>query len=270
MGPERLSALVAGLSQRDLAVLAAVGQHRFLSTIQIQRLHFHDHASPLSSSRSARRVIRRLAQEQLLSALPRRVGGFTAGSVASIWHLSPPGLRLLARTTPEHSTARQREPSPRLVDHYLSIAEAHIGLIEAARAERFALSRVELEPRSWRRYLGGYGQAEVLKPDISITTTSPDGAYEDHWFIEVDLGSEHPPTVVRKCQQYQAFRATGQQQQTSGVFPLAVWATTTDSRVDKLSSALRASRSLDQALFRVVRLDQISDLIATTANGGTS
>lgn len=264
-GTDRLHTLAEALSERDRAVLASVARHRFLTTQQIERLHFYDHASETSGSRSARRVVHRLAASGLLEALPRRVGGFRAGSAGSIWHISLTGGRLLALTGDGARPVRVRQPSVRLVDHCLAIATAHVQLAETARAGQFRLTAVELEPHCWRRYPGSYGHPETLKPDLGLTTVSSDGQFEDRWLLEIDLGSEHPPTVLVKCRQYEAYRASGQEQQSRGVFPRVVWVVPTARRARVLQSAISGSRSLDAGLFRVVTTDELTGLVAAGA-----
>ena len=265
-GLVELQRLSYDLSDRDLAIITSVAEHRFLSTDQVERLHFLDHATQLSGSRSCRRVLRRLHQHHLLSALPRRVGGFKAGSGSSIWFGAPAGQRLLALrgATPE-SARRVREPSVRFVNHALAIAELRVHVVLAARSGQFGLSSVEIEPTSWRSYLAGTGVRETLKPDMAVTTTSRDGEFEDRWFVEVDLGTEHLPTVIRKCQQYEVYRRTGDEQVRHGVFPFVVWVTQDEERAAKLAGAIRAARSLDQRLFRALPAGRFVELVA----GGT-
>jgi len=269
LGAEGLVRLADQLSARDLRVLKSVGENRFLTTNHLERLHFSDHASSLSGSRSCRRVLRRLHELKLLSSLPRRVGGFGAGSGSSIWFLSAAGKRILALRRGDGtalSAARVREPSVRFVAHSLGIADVRVRLAEAARVGAFGLAGVEIEPDCWRQYLGAHAVRETLKPDLAVTTTSPDGEFEDRWFVEVDLGTEHLPTVIRKCQQYETYRRTGDEQHRHGVFPIVVWLTRDVLRAEKISAAIRAARSLDRLLYRVVTTEQLVGLVA----GGAS
>lgn len=264
-GADQLRAVLETLSPRDIAVLEAVGEHRFLTTNQVERLLFIDHASVLSASRTSRRVVQRLHGLGLLSVVPRRVGGFQAGSGSSVWFLSPIAKRLLALRTGDGmqlSAARVRDPSVRFVDHALAIAELRVQVDTSARAGQFGLSSIEIEPTSWRRYLGSTGVRETLKPDLAVTTTSADGEFEDRWFVEIDLGTEHLPTIIRKCQQYEAYRRTGDEQARHGVFPVVAWLTRDQLRADKMTRAIKVARSLDQQLFRVLMADQFVQLAA--------
>ncbi|MBV9919568.1 MAG: replication-relaxation family protein [Pseudonocardia sp.] len=248
------------LSDRDQRILRDTARHRFLTTRQIEQLFFFDHASALSGARACRRVLRRLEATGLLATLPRRIGGLQAGSASSIWTLAPAGARMLSYLGGDGITARLREPSSRFVEHALAIAEVHVALRQAERAGRFAVERLQVEQEGWRSYLGPSGVTEWLKPDLAVVTATPE--FEDHWFIEADLGTEHLPTVIRKCRQYESYRRTGVEQADGNVFPVVVWAATTPLRAEKLRRAIRAQRTLDQALFRVCLLSGVADALA--------
>lgn len=270
-GSRRLGLTASALNPRDLEVLASLSTHRFLSSDHLYVFHFADHASVASGQRTVRRVLRRLARDELVAELPRRVGGFLGGAASTIWHLTLTGYRLLAvaqavgsATTP---AVRVREPSLRLVDHCLAVADAHVGLLVASRSNRFKLGEMQAEPQCWRRYPGSMGEPLTLKPDLFAVTRSADGQYEDSWFLEIDLGTEHPPTVVNQCRQYEAYLATGREQADDGVFPLVVWITRSQQRADKLRAALKDARSLQHELYRVVTTGQLANLVASGESG---
>lgn len=259
-GHRQLQRVSHELSQRDWQVLQAVDAHRFLRTQHVERLKFHDHTSALSGARTARRVLRRLASLGLLQHLDRRVGGIRAGSAGYVWQLSAAGHRLL-RGVDHEPTYRSREPSLRLLDHYLAIAECRLALIEAGREHALDVVKVELEPDSWRRYLGSGGEPRLLRPDLYVVTA--DGDYEDHWFVEVDLGSEHPPTVVRKCQAYLNYQRSGREQADLGLFPRVVWQVANPARAERLQTAFSSAR-LEPSLFRITTPER---LVSTLAGG---
>ncbi len=242
------------LSPRDLAILRSISAHRFLTTRHVRALHFSDHASELSAIRSSNRVLRRLCRDDLIAALDRRVGGVRAGSAGYVMRVTAAAQRLLQTEDGEGSSRRYREPSQRLLAHTLAIADAHVALYQAATSDSLELVAVQVEPGSWRRFLGLGGERRLLRPDLAVVTAQ--GEYEDHWFLEVDLGTEHPPTVVRKCQLYEDYRASGVEQETHGVFPRVLWVVTNQQRADKLTAAIRATR-LDQDLFRVTIVEQL-------------
>jgi hypothetical protein len=265
LGQARLLGLVATLSARDRSALDLLHEHRFLTTTHLYALLFEEkHANAATGMRVCRRVLARLHRHQLIDQLPRRVGGYGAGSSAGVWFLTPTGQRLRSLTRGDGATmppARVRDPSTRFVAHTLAVADIRVRLHQAARTGQFAVRRLETEPHCWRPYLGLHGVREILKPDLALTTVSADGQYEDSWFIEVDLGTEHLPTVLGKCSQYEAYRRTGTEQDRRGVFPLVVWITMTDERADKLQAGIHRTHSLDEALHRVITPDLLTDLI---------
>lgn len=251
-GRKGLSELLDALSPRDLAVLDLVADHRFLSTAQLERFVFHGHASAASSSRTTRRVMTRLERDRLVERPFRRIGGMSAGSASSVWMLTSMGQRLRGLRSGVGAVGRVRPPGDRFTAHYLAIAETHLALVEAERAGQLMVAKVEMEPRCWRPFTGLGGSRDILKPDLmAVTATSRDAEYEDHWFVEVDRGTESLPTLIRQCQAYETYRRTGTGQAESGVFPLIVWVVPDTTRADKLTAAITATRGLDPQLYRV-------------------
>lgn len=259
VGRRRLEVLERQLGPRDWQVLRSVAAHRFLTTRQIERLHFFDHASALSGARTARRVLRRLHEDRLLDPLKRRIGGVRAGSAAHVWRIGPAGYRLLSRAADAADARRPpSEPGLRTLEHCLAVADVHLSLVEAARRSQLSISRVEVEPAAWRPYLGPSGERLVLKPDLFVVTAI--GEYEDHWFIEVDRGTETLPTLLRQCERYERYRRSGQEQAVSGIFPLVVWVVPTRQRQERLLRALTRPK-LDSRLYRVVLPEELVGLV---------
>lgn len=251
--------LAASFGERDRGILDSVAAHRFLTTYQIQRLHFSHHTSPEASSRICRRVLQRLHQLRVLEHLERRVGGVRAGSASYVWRVGLLGDRLLRLDTADQPRRRRKEPSLRHLEHCLAIADSHLMLRDLAASGRFELLQVQTEPRCWRTSdSAGFGNS-TLKPDLYAVTAS--GDYEDHWFCEIDRATESLPTLLRKCAQYEAYRRTGSEQDQHGVFPLVVWVVPDQARADKLQIAVRSSRNLDADLYRVCVPDSFAAVI---------
>lgn len=248
----RLDILSRDLSPRERAVLDSLDRFRLLTTEQLQLLHFTDHATPTSAARVCRRVLRQLARDRVVEPLERRVGGFQAGSTSFVWRVGPVGDRLLRADDPA-PRSRRKEPSTRYLDHCLAIADCHCRLTLASRQGELELLRSDPEPSSWRRYQGLGGSREILKPDLFAVTAT--GDYEDHWFVEVDRGTESLPTLLRKCAQYETYRRTGREQVDGGVFPWVLWVMSRTERVDVLQAAIRAARDLDASLYRLTTPD---------------
>src|SRR5437016_3555684 len=95
LGRGGLEQLREQLSERDLAVLRSVQEHRFLTALHLQELHFTDHSSPEAQARIRRRVLARLTRDRLLARLDRRVGGIRGGSGSYVYGLGQVGGRLL-------------------------------------------------------------------------------------------------------------------------------------------------------------------------------
>jgi hypothetical protein len=254
LGRRGLDQLRERLSERDLAVLSSVAEHRFLTARQVEELHFTDHASGLSGARVCRRVLARLSKERVLSRLARRVGGVRAGSASFVYALGPVGGRLLD----DHR--RFTEPSALFLDHTLAVAEAHVELVKATRLELIELLSVEIEPSCWRRYVGRAGAVETLRPDVYVVTAT--GAFEHCWFLEIDRGTESPAALARKCRAYETYWRTGREQETHGTFPLVVWIAPDRERERRFLTLIGALRDLKRDLFRVTSGKRLVELLA--------
>lgn len=272
-GHTGLRDLLTRLSTRDRFVLTLLSDHKFLTTRQLQSLAFTHHASEPSAARSARRVLQRLDRDGLLTPLPRRIGGMFGGAENPIWHLTPTGYRLqhlAANGRDDQRPLRIREPSKRTIEHCIAVANARIAVERTSwEAGDVVITRVATEPACWRRYSGPMGTTEVLKPDLELVTRTSDdhGQYEDRWFLEIDLDSEHPPVVVRKCREYEEYRRTGIEQERVGVFPFVVWVVPDEHRADKLRQAIQAAHWLDPELFSVITQDEMGSHIRDGGGG---
>lgn len=261
---KQLEQLVEQLSDRDLDVIRQVDEHHFLSTRQIAAFCFADKTTATAALRAADRALAKLTSLKLLVTLARRIGGARAGSGSYLWTLSGPGARL--RNTQrggDHVASRRREiePSRTFLEHTLAVAEVHLRLHDLALHTPTRLLGVQLEPACWRPYLSAGGSTIRLKPDLAVITET--GDYEDHWFIEIDMNTEPPSRVIRKCQQYQDYQHTGTEQHRTGVFPAVIWIVPDHIRRDTLRSRLADEASLTPGLFTVVILDALTDLITT-------
>jgi hypothetical protein len=252
VGPRQRHRLAESLAERDWEILERVAEHRFLSSPQIQRFVFHGHSSEVTAARTTRRVLGRLERDGLIAALPRRQGGPMGGSTPAVWQLAPAGARLLS----EGINYRTRIPTTRFLAHCLAVADTHLAIRATAAGSGWAWA-VQVEQLAARPYLGSAGEPQVLRPDLHARLTGEDehGAFEDAWFIEVDLGTESLPTVLRKCAQYEAYRRRGIEQAEHGSFPLVLWLFTTHARADELASRVRRTPSLTPALYRYALLE---------------
>jgi Replication-relaxation len=255
LGRRGLAQLRERLSERDLGVIRSVAEHRFLTTRQIEALHFADHASELAGARVCRRVLARLTGDRLLARLQRRMGGVRAGSASFVYALGPVGGRLIDR-----QRRRFIEPSTTFLTHTLAVPQAHVELVQADRSGQLELLSADIEPDCWRRYIGSGGAGEVLKPDLYVVTGS--GDFEDCWFVEIDCGTESPLVLRRKYRAYEAYWRSGREQEAHGTFPLVVWAAPEERRARQLARVIGDSRGLKRDLFRVTTAPSLIELLA--------
>jgi hypothetical protein len=265
LGKRQLDIIADGLTDRDLAILRSLKQHRFLTTSQIERWHFTDHATPVTASRISRRVLARLQSLELLEHLARRLGGIRAGSSSYVWHLTQAGERLLNTRRERTPGRRIREPSVAFLEHELGIAETHLQLVEASRTPALDLIDVTTEPSCWRTFVGAGGQVITLKPDLFAVTASGEDEYL--WFAEYDRGFESLQTIEKKARVYEAYRNSGREQQRSGVFPRVLWIVPTTDRARKIEKALGGSALVSTALHQVITPDRLIEAVTESASG---
>lgn len=262
MSPAAVTSLLLRLSERDLAILESLRTYRLLSTALIRRLHFgRDHATLGAASGATMRVLTRLEAQHLIVRLQRRIGGVRAGSVGITWQLGATGETLLRTMRGEKQRRRYQPPSLAFTAHTLAVATLAVQLHELDDDGVVELVGLDHEPNCWRSFVGPHGTRDWLKPDLLFVTAS--GDYEDHWFIEADLATEHPPVVVRKAKVYQRYAATGAYQARHGLFPAVAWVVPDTARQMALRAALAADQAIQAGLFRVVIADQFADLVTS-------
>jgi hypothetical protein len=261
LGTLSVATLRSIVTDRDMEILRLIRVHRFLTTRQIQRLSFWGHATASAAIRSCVRVLTRLESRALIFKLNRQIGGIHAGSGSYVWGLDDAGDRLMRADAGIASTKRQRaiDPSQMFLTHTLAIAEARVILEEAARDDLIELLAVTTEPSNWRTFQGRSSVVHMLKPDLHAITAT--GEFEDHWFIEIDNGTESLPTVLNKCVVYQRYFETGREQAATGVFPKVVWVMADARRRTRIADAVEVDRRLEARLFCAVAPDQFVDLV---------
>lgn len=259
-----LTRLMKMTSERDRQTLRTVHRHRLVSTRHLYEFHFWNHASEVSGIRACTRVLGRLESLRLIRRVSRPMGGHGGGSSSTIWALDVAGDRLSRHLEGRPGRSHTFEPSHQFQAHTLAVADAHVALLRGERAGLYELLEVASEPDTWRRFPSG-GAVVTLKPDLAAITASPD--YEDHWLIEIDLGTEGTTALLRKCQTYQRYRASGREEAAHGVFPRVLWLMPNQERADKLRSHIAARTDLEDALFTVITNEQ---LIATVADAAAT
>lgn len=253
------------LGERDWQILGTVRAFRFLTTRQLARQHFHLADPHAVIPRNANSALQRLRDLGLLVNLERRIGGVRAGSGGHVWQLTDLANRLLVEHLGEESGPRLRpsEPSTTFLDHTLAIAEVVITMQNTDRSG-VETTQLQLEPACWRSYLGPAGETRTLKPDLASVNQT--GGFTDFYFWEVDRATEAPNRVIRKCLQYQQYRATGAEQRLHDLFPAVVWVVPNQRRLEQLTRRLSDEAEIDQRLFTVITLDQLDDLVQLGAD----
>lgn len=252
-----LTRLRSVLSDRDWNVLRFLAQFRYASTAQIRRRYFVDHSSQDAATRATLRVLDRLLEHRLITRLERRVGGHPHGSAAYIWHLDAAGERLTrSKDAPRR---RYADPAWPFLEHTLQITETALQLYELATSDNLEISRLEVEPDSWRSFLTPQGDTAILKPDLFATVSTPD--YDDHWYIEIDRGTETQPVLLTKCRTYAAYRRTGRAQAEHSVFPRVLWVLPTQRRASRLQAAITAAPDLPERIFTCITPAQFAATI---------
>jgi hypothetical protein len=245
----RLAELVNKLSERDLAVVATLRRVRLATGVQLERLHFED-----TDARHRRRVLAQLVDRRLLARLPRHVGGVRAGSTGYLYALGVAGQRLTDGTGPARGRVqRPWTPGLTFVAHTLAIAELYVRLVEAEREDELVVRSFVTEPHSWRSFHGPGCGRQVLKPDGYVELGI--GAHHDHWFVEVDRGTESPVTLVRKFASYRAYWVSGVEHARHGVFPRVLWLVPDDRRHETLAKVAARQPRDSWQLFVVSRFD---------------
>ncbi len=249
------------LSTRDLEIIRQVSKLRLISSRQIEALYFsvEDHASGLSAARGCRRVLAGLTENRLLVRLDRRVGGVRAGSASYIYGLGPVGHRVLEAGG---NRPRFREPTTTFVDHTLAVTQVVVDVTLARRGGAFEILSCQSEPRCWREF-SGLGGPMFLRPDLFLALGV--GEYEQHWFVEIDRGSEHLPALLRKCRIYDAYYRSGKEQAAHGVHPRVCWIMPDNRRVARLEAAIARDHRLTRALFVTTTFEQA----LSTLSGGS-
>ncbi|MCX6398320.1 MAG: replication-relaxation family protein [Propionibacteriales bacterium] len=261
MNAHLVAQLLDQVDERDLAILRSLERFRLLTTRHIEQLHFAGHASRLAGARACTRTLQRLYGLGFIAPLTRRIGGVRKGSASYVWHLAATGERLLHVQDGRASRRRYVEPGLTFLNHTLAVTDLAIGILTAARNHSgLAVEQLITEPANWRRYLGPHGETAWLKPDLHVITSSVNpgdiGAahaaesWEEHAFLEVDLGTEHLPRIQAKCRAYAAYYATGAYQAEHHLFPAVVWLSADTNRRRALRAAISAAPGLP-ALFRV-------------------
>jgi hypothetical protein len=145
-------------------------------------------------------------------------------------------------------------PGLRYVRHVLAVSEMYVALTEQAQRGNVQLVQFAAEPASW----WPDGRGGWMKPDAFAKVSGNE--HTDHWWIEVDLATEHLPTVRRKLMAYWEFYRRGE----LGPGQLMPWVLVTVPDAKRASDVVRLIRQLpqqSQELFTVALDKDAADSI---------
>ncbi len=243
--------LDARLSARDRTIVQTVARLRLVSSSQLERLHFSELAAP-TRARIRRRVLARLVAWRLLMSLERRIGGVRAGSAGLVFALDSAGQQL-ARLDGS-PVRRPREPSVALLGHSLAASELCVALVELSRAGGFTVASYQTEPGCWHpNGVGGW-----LKPDAYCKLATHE--FDDHWWIEVDRGTEHLPTLRRKLMVYLDYAAVGGLGP-NGILPRVLVTVPTEARRMAIAEIIERLPDTDKLLHVVTEAQATNYLV---------
>jgi protein involved in plasmid replication-relaxation len=258
-----LLGLGAGLPVRERELIRELAKLRLMTHAQLSVLLDDGltDSSPITAARSARRLLARLTDLGVFARLDRRIGGLRRGSAGYIYYLGPVGQRLVAYWEGRGLTRGRFRPEPggRHVRHRLAVSELYVQLRQADRDGVLDLLAFDAEPACWRRLTGSLGGQTTLKPDAFVRVGV--GAYEDRYFIEVDLASESRSVIAHKVRVYIDYWRSGSEQQAHGVFPRVLLLTTTAARQAVLTDVCTELPAETWTLFTITTLDRALDVL---------
>jgi hypothetical protein len=257
LATSRLLAVEATLTERERAGVEVLARLKLMSQAQMAVVlgAASPDASQVSVARDVRRILARLTRLGLLARLDRRVGGLRAGSNGYVYYLGPVGQRLVAYWQGRGLVRGRYRPEPgeRYVRHRLAVSQLCVDLRAAHDRGELELLAFEAEPTCWRTSLDALAGSTILKPDAFVRVGL--GAYEDRYFVEVDLGTESRSVIYRKLLAYLDYFHTGQEQTEHGIFPRVVILVGTEARQAALVDVAAKLPAEDWRLFVVNRLD---------------
>ncbi|WP_158566821.1 replication-relaxation family protein [Actinomadura craniellae] len=215
---------------------------------QIERLHFFELKSAF---RVRARVLRRLTDIGALVAMPRRVGGPDGGSGPYVYGLDPAAILLLRLRENTEETARIPAGitrAPRLQSHALAVSELYTRLAETSRDSAYQITEFQAEPDCW----WPDGTGSHLKPDAYTALVAEQ--FTDHWWIEVDLGTESVPVIRAKFAAYTAFAQAGIPGP-GEVIPRVLVTTPDSARCAALKRALSSFPDIAGKVIHIVTFD---------------
>ena len=237
-----------------------------MKTDQIRRLFFPQVTNSLQASKTAAlKKMNHFRAQGLVDHLPRQYNKQKYGAQMLIWHLTEAGQRLLdLHKDTDGKRHRYLEPSVVHLGHTLAVVECYVQTTEICRTEPLlSLKALRIEPECWRSYEKNT-RSVSLRPDLYAETIN--SKYVDHWFIEMDLGTESMREIMQKCRRYHEYYQTNKEQHAIGVYPVVLWIVPDNARKEKMIQTIKETFSARYAhIFLVITPDQYKGVLVEGA-----
>jgi hypothetical protein len=257
----RVEWLQSRLSARDWAILETIYRACLATSTQIQRVHFFPVASAVEMRK---RTLRRLVESGALANSPRRIGGPLGGSQQRVWALDPAARILIQNrlgTVEGEPMEADSGRALRFVQHTLTVTELYVQCVEMARTGAFDVIDFWAEPQCW----WPLGNRRYIKPDAYLCLGLPGTDEVDHWWIEVDMGTERNPVMRDKFLRYLRFDASGQEGP-GGVSPRVLVTTPDRSRASTLKRIRGRMGQPAADLITILPFEEATAFLATYTN----
>jgi len=238
MNARALILAASRLTERDLAVLDSLFQHRFLTRQHLQALHFTEPGSP----RPAQRRLHRLRQDGLV--VRRRLARPDGSRDPEPYYaLTPDGAQVVAHRNqlpPRQLRKRAGDAlsNPLYVRHALAGADLHCALVHAARSHAGHCCPVEWwqGEHAAEATFTDRGKPALLRPDGYVRYQAGDDIH--HLLVEIDLATMSIPRLAGKLDRYCAYHRSAAWRARYPVFPKLLLLTTARDRIDTLYERL--------------------------------
>jgi hypothetical protein len=240
-----LNSLRPQLTERDREIIARLSQFKLMTGGQLERLYFGA-SSAKSRARNRQAVLKRLSDHRVLTRLDRRIGGFGGGSADYVYTLDVAGQRLAEATDRPRRPYVWYDPT---IQHYLTVSEVYVRLMEAQHSDRLTLLTFEAEPYCWRSF-----KNQTLKPDafVQVGVVDSGESRKRTRFLEVDRGTQYGTKIASKLPVYEQYWRYQHSQDRR--MPRVIFLAPSAERLDYLSQLVASAPPL---LFEVVLFDRV-------------
>lgn len=243
----------SSLSPKAAEILRSAYACRLMTAKQIERLYFYGNNSSTTGTRICRRVLKRMAEQDILRRRQRRIGGIRAGSASYIYSIGAEGARLVSDKRVHYYI---QDPSDYFMEHTLALTELYVSLYEQSRNGKFEILEIQTEPSCWRTFTTLVSGKLSLRSDMFVRLGV--GTEELSYFIEMDRGTSHSPSLLNKLRTYESYYLSGKEQMLTGVFPQVLWVVLNNKRKTMLEAICN---ELNQRIPNICKVVALGDEI---------